>query len=64
MSTNRRLHVNLKAPVGRRIEFDPSAWLAGIGTGLGILAFGAVWFVFLRGLTALGRLLAVWHFYI
>jgi hypothetical protein len=64
MSTNRRLHADLKAQAGRRIEFDPSAWLAAVGTGLGILAFGAVWFVFLRGLTALGRLLAVWHFYI
>jgi hypothetical protein len=38
--------------------------LASLGTGLVILAFGSVWFVFLRGLTALGRMLMVWHFYI
>ena len=64
MSTNRRLPVIVKTPVDRRAVSDPSAWLASLGTGLGILAFGAVWFVFLRGLTALGRLLMVWHFYI
>jgi hypothetical protein len=54
----------LKTPINRRAESDPWAWLTGVGTGVGILAFGAVWFVFLRGLTALGRLLMVWHFYI
>jgi hypothetical protein len=64
MSANRKLHVILKTPVSRRAEFDPSAWLAGIAAGLGILAFGAAWFVFLRGLTALGRMLMFWHFQI
>ena len=33
---------------------DPSVRPASINTGLVILAFGAVWVVFLRGLTALG----------
>jgi hypothetical protein len=64
MRTNRRLPVIAKTPVNGRAAPDPSAWLANIGTGFGILAFGVLWFVFLRGLTALGRLLMVWHFYI
>jgi hypothetical protein len=51
-------------PVGRKAGAGPSALLVSIGTGLLIVTFGAVWFVFLRGLTALGRMLMVWHFYI
>jgi hypothetical protein len=62
MIENPRVHVALQAPVSRKA--DPSALLASLGTGLVILAFGSVWFVFLRGLTALGRMLMVWHFYI
>ncbi len=53
-----------KARVSRWADPDPSPLMAGLGTGLVILAFGSVWFVFLRGLTALGRMLMVWHFYI
>jgi hypothetical protein len=64
MIANRRVHVAVEAPVSRKAAFDSSALLASFGTGLLILAFGSVWFVFLRGLTALGRMLAVWHFYI
>jgi hypothetical protein len=52
----------LRTPVGRKADADPSALLMSIGTGLLIVTFGAVWFV--RGLTALGRMLMVWHFYI
>ena len=63
MSANRRLHV-VKTLVGRNAESDPSASLETIGTGIVILAFGVVWFLFLHGLTALGRMLMVWHFYI
>jgi hypothetical protein len=36
--------------------------LAIISTGLVILAFGGVWFLFLRGATALGTMLMLWHF--
>jgi hypothetical protein len=61
MIANRRLHV-VATPVSRKAESGPSALLASIGTGLVILAFGGAWFVFLRGLTALGRMLMVWHF--
>jgi hypothetical protein len=64
MIANRRAQVAVEAPVSRKAESDPSALLASLGTGLLILAFGSVWFVFLRGLTALGRMLMVWHFYI
>jgi hypothetical protein len=64
MIENRRVHVAVHAPVSRKAASDPSALLASLGTGLVILAFGSVWFVFLRGLTALGRMLMVWHFYI
>ena len=64
MIANRRLQVAVKMPVGRKAGADPSALLISIGTGLLIVAFGAVWFVFLRGLTALGRMLMVWHFYV
>jgi hypothetical protein len=64
MTANRRRQVIVRTQVSRKAEPDLSAWLMGINNGLVILAFGAVWFVFLRGLTALGRLLMVWHFYI
>ena len=64
MIVNRRAQVAVEAPVGRNAAAHPSALLASLGTGLVILAFGSVWFVFLRGLTALGRMLMVWHFYI
>ncbi|GAC1333607.1 MAG: hypothetical protein NVSMB20_06490 [Bradyrhizobium sp.] len=64
MIANRRVHVAVEAPVNRKAAFDPSALLASFGTGLVILAFGSVWFFFLRGLTALGRMVMVWHFYI
>jgi hypothetical protein len=43
---------------------DQSTLLASISTGLVILAFGAVWFSFLHGLTAAGRMLMFWHFLI
>jgi hypothetical protein len=62
MIANRRLHFAVNTLVGRKAETDPSAWLLSVGNGLVILAFGAAWFVFLRGLTALGRMLMVWHF--
>jgi hypothetical protein len=62
MTANRRLQAVLRTPVGRKADADPSALLMSIGTGLLIVTFGAVWFV--RGLTALGRMLMVWHFYI
>ena len=64
MVPNRRVHVAVEAPVSPKAASDPSALVASLGTGLVILAFGSVWFVFLRGLTALGRMLMVWHFYI
>lgn len=64
MIANRRVNVAVGTPVSRKAAADPSALLASLGTGLLILAFGSVWFVFLRGLTALGRMLMVWHFYI
>jgi hypothetical protein len=62
MTANRRLLAVVRTPIGRKTDADPSALLAIIGTGLLIVGFGAVWFVFLRGLTALGRMLMVWHF--
>jgi hypothetical protein len=64
MIENRRQQAVLRPRLGQKAESDPSALLAVVGTGLAMLAFGAVWFAFLRGLTALGRLLTVWHFYI
>jgi hypothetical protein len=64
MTANRRLQVAVKTLVGRRADADPSALLVSLGTGLLIVTFGAVWFVFLHALTALGRMLMVWHFYI
>ena len=64
MTANRRLQVVVKTPVSRKAEADPSALLASIGTGLVIVTFGAVWFAFLHGLTALGRMLMIWQFYI
>jgi hypothetical protein len=62
MTANRRLLAVVRTPIGRKADADPSALLVIIGTGLLIVGFGAVWFVFLRGLTALGRMLMVWHF--
>jgi hypothetical protein len=68
MTANSKAQIALKTPVDRKVDPVPSPWLASLGaglaTGLAILVFGAVWFVFLRGLTALGRMLMVWHFYI
>jgi hypothetical protein len=62
MTANPRLHAVAETPVSRKVESHPPALPGAIGTGLVILAFGAVWFVFLRGLTALGRMLMIWHF--
>ena len=68
MTANSRVQIALKTPDDRKVDPAPSPLLASLGTGLAtglaILVFGAVWFVFLRGLTALGRMLMVWHFYI
>jgi hypothetical protein len=68
MTANSKAQIALKTPVDRKVDPAPSPLLASLGTGLAtglaILVFGAVWFVFLRGLTALGRMLMVWHFYI
>lgn len=76
MTANSKVQIALKTPVDRKVDPAASPLPAslgaglgaglgtGLGTGLAILAFGAVWFVFLRGLTALGRMLMVWHFYI
>jgi hypothetical protein len=64
MIIQRKLQVAAKTEVSRKVDSDPSALVASLGTALGILAFGLVWFVFLRGLTALGRMLTVWPFYI
>jgi len=54
--------LNPEPTVGRKNEPDPPALLASINNGLMILAFGGAWFVFLQGLTALGRVLKVWPF--
>jgi hypothetical protein len=62
MTANPGLHAVAETPVSRKVESHPPALPGAIGTGLVILAFGAVWFVFLRGLTALGRMLMIWHF--
>jgi hypothetical protein len=62
MTANPRLHAVAETPASRKVESHPPALPGAIGTGLAILAFGAVWFVFLRGLTALGRMLMIWHF--
>jgi hypothetical protein len=64
MASNRRFHVVVKTQVGQKADSDPSALLASVETGLLILAFAATWFVFLCGLTALGRMLMVWRFHI
>jgi hypothetical protein len=64
MTANRRPQAVARTPLGPKAEADPSAWPVSIGTGLLILSFGVVWFVFLHGLTALGRMLMVWHFHI
>jgi hypothetical protein len=62
MTANPGLHAVGETPASRKVESHPPALPGAIGTGLAILAFGAVWFVFLRGLTALGRMLMIWHF--
>jgi hypothetical protein len=62
MTANLGLHAVAETPASRKVESDPPALPGAISTGLVILAFGAVWFVFLRGLTALGRMLMIWHF--
>jgi hypothetical protein len=61
MPTKQNLQA-VETTVSRKTEPDPSALLASINNGLMILAFGGAWFVFLQGLTALGRVLKVWHF--
>jgi hypothetical protein len=61
MATKRNLQV-IETLLNRKNVRDPSALLASINTGLRILVFGGAWFVFLQGLTALGRMLKVWHF--
>ncbi len=48
----------------QRAESDQSPLLTILGIGLIIFAFGGVWFLLLRGLTALGRMLLLWHFQI
>jgi len=61
MFANRRTQI-FATSLSRKAESYPSALLASVGTGVMILGFGAAWFAFLRGLTALGRMLMVWHF--
>jgi hypothetical protein len=48
--------------IAREATPDRSVTMVSVRTGFGILAFGVVWFAFLRGLTALGRILMVWQF--
>ena len=48
----------------RRVESDQSPLLTILGIGLIIFAFGGVWYLLLRGLTAFGRMLLLWHFHI
>ena len=48
--------------IARKASPDRSVMMASVRTGFGILVFGVVWFAFLRGLTALGRILMVWQF--
>ena len=48
--------------IARKATPDRSVMIVSVRTGFGILAFGVVWFAFLRGLTALGRILVVWQF--
>jgi hypothetical protein len=52
MATKRNL---VETSVSGRTEPDPSVLPEIISTGLLILAFGGVWFLFLRGATALVR---------
>jgi hypothetical protein len=61
MATKQNLQV-VETPASGKNGPDPSALLASINTGLVILVFGGAWFVFLHGLTTLGRMLKVWHF--
>jgi hypothetical protein len=61
MATKRNLQVT-ETSVSRKNMLDPPALFASINTGLMILVFGGAWFMFLQGLTALGRVLKVWHF--
>jgi hypothetical protein len=61
MATKQNLQV-VETSIRRKNEPDPPALLENINTGLMILAFGGAWFVFLQGLTALGRVLKVWPF--
>ena len=61
MATKQNLQV-VETSVRRENEPDPPALLESINSGLMILAFGGAWFVFLQGLTALGRVLKVWPF--
>ena len=53
---------NLQTSVSRKNLPDPPALLASINNALMILVFGGAWFMFLQGLTALGRMLKVWPF--
>ncbi len=61
MATKQNMRV-VETSVSRRNEADQPALLASINNGLMILAFGGAWFMFLQGLTALGRVLKVWPF--
>jgi hypothetical protein len=48
--------------IARKASIDRSVMMVSVRTGFRLLVFGAVWFAFLRGLTALGRILMVWQF--
>jgi hypothetical protein len=61
MATKQNLRV-VETSVSRKDLPDSPPLLARINNGLMILAFGGAWFMFLQGLTALGRMLKVWHF--
>jgi hypothetical protein len=58
----RRIMTERDLDIARKAKPDRSVMMVGVTTGFGILAFGVVWFAFLRGLTALGRILMVWQF--
>jgi hypothetical protein len=58
----RRMMTERDLDIARKAKPDRSVMMESVRTGFGILAFGVVWFAFLRGLTALGRILMVWQF--
>jgi hypothetical protein len=61
MATKQNLQV-VETSASRKNLPDSPALLASINTALMILVFGGAWFMFLQGLTALGRMLKVWPF--